>query len=458
VAAAVGLGAALAGGLAVLVAPPAAADTPPGPQLAVERYQLPNGLTVLLHPDHRLPLVAVSVWYDVGGLHERPGRTGFAHLFEHMMFQGSAHVPEDQHFPILQRVGATDVNGTTDFDRTNYFETVPRNQLETALWLESDRMGFLLARLTAESLANQIDVVKNERGQSVDNTPYGSFEEKLTQAMWPKPHPYYGNVIGSLEDLSAATLDDVKDFWLTYYTPANATLAIGGDFDEATIKALVAKYFGSIRGRPRPPPPAFGLAKLDAPVTIEHAETVGRLAKLSLVWAAEPAFGADNAALDLLGYALSGTRSARLTQRLVHELELAQSVSARLQEYKAGSPFTIDVLVRPGRAVEDVLREVDAVLASLATKPITADELARAKNAVESKTLFGLEPLGGMGGRVETLQTYQLLLGDPDKLAWDLARYRAVDTAAIAAVAARRLGPNRIVGIARPAAPQGAAK
>src|SRR5439155_1768038 len=211
------------------------------PKLAFEKYTLPNGLDVILSEDKRLPMVAVNVWYHVGPANEEPGRTGFAHLFEHMMFQGSKHTPPDSHFPLLEAAGASGINGTTDYDRTNYFETVPSNQIDLALWLESDRMGYLLERVDDAALANQQDVVRNERRQSVENQPYGLAEEAVVQTLFPAGHPYYGSVIGSHADIQAAKLDDVRRFFKEYYAPNNASLAIVGDFDTAAMKPLIQK-------------------------------------------------------------------------------------------------------------------------------------------------------------------------------------------------------------------------
>src|SRR5436853_3042883 len=236
-------------------AKPAAAKSAPleVPQLKFEKYKLENGLEVILSEDHRLPMVAVNLWYHVGPANELPGRTGFAHLFEHMMFEGSRHVPGSSHFHYLEAAGASDINGTTDFDRTNYFETLPSNQLELALWLESDRMGYLLGKIDQERLANQHDVVRNERRQSVENSPYGLVEEELYHQLFPKSHPYFADVIGSHRDIEAARLDDVREFFRQYYTPNNASLTITGDIDPAQAKAWVEKYFGSIPSGPPVP-------------------------------------------------------------------------------------------------------------------------------------------------------------------------------------------------------------
>jgi len=419
-------------------------------RLPVESFGLDNGLTVLLHQDRRLPLVAVSVWYDVGGLHEVKGRSGFAHLFEHMMFQGSAHIGEDQHFKILQQIGGTQMNGTTDFDRTNYFETVPSHELETALWLESDRMGFLLPSVTKESLKNQIDVVQNERRQSVVNRPYGLMMETVTQTLYPQPHPYYGDVIGSMDDIAAATLEDVHEFFKTYYTPANATLVLAGDFDVAEAKALVTKYFGPLKGKSRPKPVQIPAPSLAKDLRIDFVEKVGRLAKVHMAWMGPSAYEADAAALDLLSHVISGTRSARLDKKVSHDDLIAQSVTAYSQAYRSGGHFHIDLTVRPGRTAEQAEAAINEVLADLLKNPPTQAELQRAKNANESHVIRGLERLGGFGGRAERLQQYNHYLGDANKLDWDMQRYRDVTLDDLNRVLRTYLGAARLVVHAQP--------
>jgi len=433
-----------------------AATEAPLPNIEFDTYTLDNGLTVILHHDHRLPLVAVSVWYDVGAFHEVPGRSGFAHLFEHMMFQGSTHVAADMHFAYLQRAGATGMNGTTNFDRTNYFETVPRNYLELALWLESDRMGYLLGALTLESLDNQREVVKNERRQSVDNAPYGLLREKVVQSIWPKSHPYHGNIIGSMEDLSKATVEDVRDFFRTYYTPANATLTIAGDFDQATIKDTVKKYFASLKGRSKPLKVQHQSPKLTGTTVIEHEETVASLPKLQMVWLGPTAFASGTADLDLVAYVLSGTKAARLDKRLVYDEHLAQSVTCYFAEAKAGSRFIIDVVVQPGHTIAEVEAAVEEVLAELRKSPPTEAELQRAKNAWETRTISGLERLGGFSGRAERLQLYQNHFGEPGRIAWDLGRYRQSTTEALKRAVDKYLTDDRLIVRATPVKKGGA--
>ena len=307
-----------------------AADTlPPAkplkvPELKYEKFTMPNGLVVIMHEDHRLPLVAVDLWYHVGPLNERAGRTGFAHLFEHMMFEGSEHVGEKAHIKYVQGAGATDVNGTTDFDRTNYFETVPSNQLELALWLESDRMGFLLEGLDREKLTNQRDVVRNERRQG-EGTPYDLAGEKVYQLLFPKDHPYYANVIGSHADIEAARLNDVRDFFKQYYTPNNASLAIAGDFDPAKLKALLTKYFGPIPRGPKVDP----VTTVTAPITEQKRATVTdtvKLPQLRVAFLTPPAYAPGDADTDLLIEILGGGKASRLNQVLVYKQQVAQSV------------------------------------------------------------------------------------------------------------------------------------
>ncbi|MEL7371690.1 MAG: pitrilysin family protein, partial [Myxococcota bacterium] len=399
-------------------------------------------------------LVAVSVWYHVGAINERPGRSGFAHLFEHMMFQASPHVGEDQHFKVLQQVGATGTNGTTDFDRTNYFETVPSNALETALWLESDRMGFLLTTLTQKSLTNQIDVVKNERRQSVENRAYGLMSEKITQTLYPQPHPYYGDVIGSMADIGAANIADVQDFFRTYYTPANATLTLAGDFDIADTKALIQKYFGTLKGKPAPPRAEIAAPKLTKEVRIEFPEPVGQLQKLVMVWMGPSAYQTDAATLDVLAHVISGTRSSRLDRKVSFEDRIAQSVTAYFAEYASGGRFVVDVTAAPGRTAAEAEAAVKGVLADLRTNPPTQAEVERAINTTETALVRGLEQVGGMGGRAEQLQRYNHYLGDPGRLGWDIGRYRKVTPAAVSAALEQYLGDARLVVHAIPVGAQ----
>ncbi|HZA52008.1 MAG TPA: pitrilysin family protein, partial [Myxococcaceae bacterium] len=307
--------------------------------VAYEKYALPNGLEVILHQDKRLPVVAVNVWYHVGAFHEARGRSGFAHLFEHMMFQGSQHVGDDQHISLLERIGANDLNGSTNFYRTNYYQTVPANHLETALWLESDRMGFLPPAITLESLNTQREVVKNERRQRVETSPYGMAEEKAWKAMFPEPHPYHGFGIGSMKDLDAASLDDVKEFFRTWYAPSNATLCIAGDFDPAQAKKLVEKYFATFPTGPKPKPPDVAPVKVSRELVIRHDEEVAALPGVFLSWHTPALFADGDAAADVLASILTHGKSSRLHRRLVRDKQLADSVSAAQLSLSSQSVF-----------------------------------------------------------------------------------------------------------------------
>ena len=426
---------------ALCAAAPAAVG--PAPSIPFEKYQLANGLEVILHRDPRLPLAAVDVWYHVGAWQEEAGRSGFAHLFEHMMFQGSRDVGKEQHSRVLERAGGTIINGSTSLDRTNYFETVPRNYLETALWLESDRMGFLLDAMTQEKLDNQREVVKNERRQTLETAPYGLAGEALWQALFPAGHPYHGMVIGSMADLSAAALGEVEGFFREWYAPANATLAIAGDFEPAQARRLVERYFGSLPARPRPTSPERAPVRLDREVVLRHQETVATLPRLSVAWHTPAIYAPGDELADVLAAVLSEGRSSRLQRRLLHEKQLAQSVSASQQSMRAQSVFEIEVVARPGVATERLLAEVDQVLAEVRARAVAPQEVRRAVNKIETQLMRSLERLGGYRGRTELLQTYNHYRGDPGWLAQDLARYRAVTPAALAAFAREWLPQGR---------------
>ncbi len=407
-----------------------------------EKYTLPNGLEVILSVDRKLPIVSVNVWYHVGAYNEQPGRTGFAHLFEHMMFQGSKHVADDVHISLLEQIGGTDLNGTTSFDRTNYFETVPSNQLETALWLESDRMGFLLDALTLEKLNTQREVVKNERREGTETAPYGEAREKAWHALFPLPHPYHGDVIGSMEDLNAATVDDVKGFFRQWYAPSNATLTIVGDFDVEKTKALVEKYFGSLPSHPKPVPPQVAPVKLTAPVVIRQEERVAQLPLLSIQWLTAPYLQEGDAVADVLATALSTGKASRLYRRLVLEKQLAQSVSATQQSQGAQSVFTLDVVARPGVSTDLLLKEVDAILDEVRKNGITQEEIERARTRYDTRMLAGLQSVGGGGGKADVLQSYNHFVGDPGYIAKDLARYEQVTPESVKQFARDALSSN----------------
>ncbi|MGE3509081.1 MAG: M16 family metallopeptidase [Vicinamibacterales bacterium] len=424
------------------------------PKIDFEKYTLPNGLEVILSEDHRLPLVAVNLWYHVGPANEEPGRTGFAHLFEHMMFQGSKHVPGDTHFRSLEGAGASMINGTTDFDRTNYFQTVPANQLELALWLESDRMGYLLDKVDQANLSNQQDVVRNERRQSVENRPYGLVEEALFHELFPKDHPYYASVIGSHADIQAARLEDVKNFFRLYYAPNNASLAIVGDIDKAATKALVEKYFGTLKqGSPVPKPTVQ-----TPPITAERRAVVKdriELPRVYMAWITSPIFKPGDADADIASMVLGAGRSSRLYKALVYEQQIAQSVSAYQQNLTLGSVFQIEVTARPGHTAEELEKALEAELQKLRDNGPDPSEVDRARNVIETRIIQGLETLGGFGGVADRLNSYNHYLGDPGYLADDIRRYRAVTSESVKAFAQQQLKPEaRVVVHGVPGSPE----
>ncbi len=430
---------------ALLALPAAALAEDSAPSIAFEKYSLDNGLEVILHEDHSLPLVAVNLWYHVGAYNEVAGRTGFAHLFEHMMFQGSAHVGDDRHFAVLETIGASEINGTTGFDRTNYFETVPANHLETALWLESDRMGFLLQSLDQAKLDNQRGVVQNERRQSYEAAPYGLAEEKLWQTLFPLPHPYHGMVIGSMEDIGAASVEDVQNFFSTWYAPANATLALVGDFDKAQAKALVEKYFGSLPKVAKPAYPEVKAVAVDKAVELEFVETVGNLPKVYMAWLTPPFLTADDATADVLGSVLSSGKASRLNKKLVRELGIAQSVVAYQQSSQAQSVFKIEATARPGVDPAKLREAIDQVLDEVYAGQVSEVEVKRVLSRYETGFWSQLQRLGGFGGKADLLQRYNHYFNDPGWLAQDIARYQAVTPATLKAFATTYLSKDKRV-------------
>ncbi|MSO57004.1 MAG: insulinase family protein [Acidobacteria bacterium] len=392
------------------------------PRINVEKFTLPNGLEVILSEDHRLPMTAVNLWYHVGPAYEEPGRTGFAHLFEHMMFQGSKHVPGDSHFRMLEGAGATGMNGTTNFDRTNYFETVPSNQLELALWLESDRMGFLLEQVDQAKLSNQQDVVRNERRQSYENRPYGVVDEGIYHALFPKGHPYYASVIGSHADIQAVRLDDVRQFFTRYYAPNNASLAIVGDIDKAATRTLVEKYFGSLkRGQPIPP------LKVDTPaITAERRGVIEdrvELPRIDMAWLTPAAYTDGDADLEIAAGVLSAATSSRLYKSLVYEKQIAQDVVAYQYSLMLGSVFGIEATARPGHTAEELEAAIDEVLDRFRDEGPTAAEVQRVRNVLETRAMNALGSLNGVANR---LNQYNHYLGTPDALTRETMRRRNV--------------------------------
>ncbi|MBA2479175.1 MAG: insulinase family protein [Planctomycetes bacterium] len=426
------------------------AATPDGaqPDISYERYRLSNGLEVILHQDQTVPLVAVDVWYHVGSGDEVPGKSGFAHLFEHMMFQGAVHIGEDAHFEVLKRIGASSVNGSTNYDRTNYYEVVPTHQLETALWLESDRMGYMRPLLTEKSLGNQRDVVRNERRQSYDTQPYGKERYALSEALYAEGHPYRHLVMGLHEDIEAASLDDVHAFFATWYVPANATLTLAGDFEPAVAKRLVEKWFGGFPSSSRPPHREVAPTPV-ATTRVTVNDDYAKLRRVHYAWHSPKAFADGDAELDILAHALGNPGTGRLFQSLVHERQWAQSVSARQDGNGFSGIFDVIADLRPDADLSAVEALIASELARAISEPITAREFDRAVLANESGTIWHLETLLA---RAEMLQTYSHYLGDPGWIGKDLSRYRGSDTERVRAAAKRYLDPmHRVAVITMPA-------
>ncbi|MSP16688.1 MAG: insulinase family protein [Myxococcales bacterium] len=437
----------LALALAVGPAPTARAGGDPElagvPKVPFEKYVLANGLEVVLHQDRRVPLVFVSVWYHVGSGDETPGRSGFAHLFEHMMFQGSKHTGEDVHFDTLRNAGATNVNGTTNPDRTNYFEEVPSNQLEVALWLESDRMGYLLELVTQKSLDNQREVVRNERRQNYDNVPYGKDRFAITKALYPEGHPYRYLTIGRHEDLAAASLDDVKRFFRTWYVPSNATLVIAGDFETKAARQLVTKWFGAFPTTPRPEHREVSLPEATRSRTTVPDE-LAHLRRLHYAWHSPASYTAGDGEFDLLAHALGSDGTGRLYKLLVHEKQLAKQVMVYQASAQRSSEFHVVVDLKEGADLGVVTTLLDAELERVRSEPIAESELARAVTSIEASFIWGLESTMARG---EALQAYNHFLGTPSGFARDLGRYREATAAGIRDYAARFLPPERRVEI-----------
>ncbi len=430
-------------GLAV-AAPATAAPEPAPPQLvSYERYRLDNGLEVLLHRDDSLPLVAVNLWYHVGPINEPKGRSGFAHLFEHLMFEGSRHVGPNFD-RLLESVGATNANGTTSWDRTNYFETVPSHQLPLALWIESDRMGFLLESIDQQRLDVQRDVVMNERRQSYENAPYGPSSLAMLDTLFPAGHPYHGAVIGSMEDLRAASLADVRAFFKDYYAPSNATLALAGRFEIREAKQLIERYFGGLRKSPAVPAAASRPSLPAATGRLEVKENV-TVAKIAFGWLAPPAYSADHAPLEVAVGILAGGKATRLYRRLVVDTKQALEVDADLDANRLATMVTVDALARSGVELPALEANLASVVAELGAAGPTALELARAKRRLLldlSDELQLLNGPGGESGRAGLLQRFNHYQGAGGDLSQWKAALEAVTRDDVRRVVHQHLSPQ----------------
>ena len=402
------------------------------------KFTLSNGLDVLIHEDHSVPIVAVNIWYHVGSKNETPGHTGFAHLFEHLMFEGSQHYDRGYFHP-LQEAGAS-LNGSTNADRTNYWEVVPTNALDLALWMESDRMGYLLPALTDAKFANQREVVLNERRQNYENRPYGLAGMAIVAALYPAHHPYHWLTIGDADDIRAAHLDDVKAFFQRYYHPGNASLALAGDIDVERGRALAQHYFEEIPAGAKPEPvtvPAAPRPPADLRLVLEDRV---ELPRLYLAWHSPALFADGDAELDLIAEVLSSGKTSRLYRALVYEQRIATEVAASQNSREAGSFFQIVATAAPGRTLAEVERAITREMANLIDRGPTADELDRCLAQAEAQFLFRLQTVGGFGGKSDQLNAYNTFLGDPGFFDLDLERYRSATPARLREAAAAHLG------------------
>ncbi len=438
----------LAIALLVLASTARAGDAPGIPELKVEKYTLPNGLEVILHEDHTTPVVGVNLWYKVGSKDEKPGRTGFAHLFEHLMFQGSQN-HDSEYFAPLEPLGAQ-INGSTTTDRTNYFENVPSNALELALWLESDRMGFLLPALTQEKLDNQRDVVKNERRQRVDNQPYGQSFEILARTLYPPEHPYHHSTIGSMADLSAASLADVSAFFRTYYAPNNASLCLAGDFDPAEAKRLVAKYFGPLPKGPDVVRPGPSVPVVATPKKVTITDRVAQ-ARASIEWPTVPIGHDDEAALDVLGRVLGQlSGESRLYKKLMYEKPLASNAAAFHGADMLAGTFGVTITAQRGQSLDELVTMADAEIERLKADGPTEDEVKKSQIASARALNFGLQ---SMGRKADFLNQNNVVLGDPLAYKAELKKVYAVTPADVKRVASKYLTANRVRLDVNPGAP-----
>ncbi len=440
---------------ALVAARPAALtadDTSPTLTVPYTQFTLPNGLHVILHEDHTVPEVAVDVWYHVGSAREKPGRTGFAHLFEHLMFEGSGHVKEGDFDNFLEAAGGNN-NASTSEDRTNYWITVPSNALELALFLESDRMGYLLDVVSPAMVDGQRDVVKNERRQGVENAPYGEAEVRLGELLYPPDHPYHWPVIGYMKDLTAATQQDVIDFFKKYYAPGNASLVVAGDIDPVETRALVEKWFSDVK-------PGEFVEPIDAPPAVlrevkrETLEDRVQLPRLYLAWLTPKQFAPGDADLDLVAQVLTGGKNSRLYKRLVFDEQIAQNVTAFQNSAALGSSFQIIVTAKPApggktessqQMIGRVKQVVDEELDRLRAAPPTDRELERTVNRIEASFYDRMERVGSFGGKADLLNAYYTETGDPDFFNEDLSRYRAASVSDIEAAVRRWLPKDKRV-------------
>ena len=409
--------------------------------LPFSKQRLDNGLEVIVHEDRRVPIIAVNVWYHVGSKNERPGRTGFAHLFEHLMFEGSEH-HNTGYFPPLQQAGAL-LNGSTNTDRTNYWEVVPTSAIDLALWMESDRMGYLLPALTPQRFETQRDVVLNERRQNYENRPYGFGMMAMSAALFPPDHPYHWMTIGGADDIRAMQLEDVQAFFRTYYHPANASLAIGGDIDTARAFELAERYFGDLPGG-AVPEPVTADARLAREVRLVLEDRV-ELPRVYMAWLSPAMFADGDAELDLAADLLANGKTSRLYRTLVYEKRLALDVSGYQSSRELGSFFLLAATAAPGCSLTEIAAIIDTEVQRLADKGPTESEMERVLAQAEAHFMYRLQTVGGFGGKSDQLNAYNVFKGDPGFFASDLARYREATAEDIRTAVASHLQFDRRV-------------
>jgi zinc protease len=433
--------------LTLLLAAPAFAQTPAAAPKKIEvsytTFTLPNGLRVILHEDHSVPIATVNTWYHVGSARERTGRTGFAHLFEHLMFMGSGHVKPGEFDEWLEATGGEN-NASTGNDRTNYYINVPSNALELALFLESDRMGYLLDTMTPKTVDAQRDVVKNERRQSYENRPYGLAQPTIGEMLYPEGHPYHWPVIGYMPDLTAASHEDVVNFFKKFYAPSNASLVVAGDIDPAKTRTLIEKWFADVKAAPPPEPmaiPGVALTSVQKKTLTDKVQ----LPRLYLAWLTPPHLAPGDAELDIVADVLAGGKNSRLYKRLVYDMQIAQDVSAFQGSSSLSSAFQIIATARPGHTIAELQKVIDEEVQKLQREAPTAHEIERSLNQIEASFYNRMERLGGFGGKADQLNSYFSETGNADWFNEDLNRYRALSPTDIRAAAAQFLPPDKRV-------------
>jgi zinc protease len=387
-----------------------------------KKFKLKNGLEVILYRDNSLPLVTVNIWYKVGSANECQGKTGFAHLFEHMMFQGSENVPKEKHFKYIQEAGGS-LNGSTSFDRTNYYETVPSDSLELALWLESDRMGFLLPAMTQEKLENQIGVVSNERRERYENQPYGLAWELIFSNLYPQNHPYSWPTIGWMEDIQSFKLNDIKNFFKTYYAPNNASLVIAGDIEVDSTIQLVEKYFDELKSSTNVKSVIIPDDRLSEKKLIVYKDSVP-LPRIYLAWNSDYLYGKDDATLDILSEVLSGSKNSRLYKKLVFEKQIVQDISTFQYSAKYEGTFIIIATAKPEIELDLIKSEIFKELETLKNEGINNKELSRSKNSIKSSYIYSLQKISSLA---DTINNYNYYLSEPNSFSFDLNRYQQID-------------------------------